>query len=103
MKGLLTVFAALVGCMVIFASQNAVSASVSQSAGISKAKPAVSTPVGPVQLKKDKDGDDDDVKPPKDKPKKSKKNDGKDGDDDDGNAGKGNDGKKGPHDGPHGD
>jgi hypothetical protein len=90
MKGLVVVFAALVGCIAIFASQSAASASVSLP-GMSKAKPAVSSPITPIQLK-DKDKDDD-VKPPKDKPKKSKKNDGKDDDDDDGNAGGGNDGK----------
>ena len=91
MKGLLVVFAALVGCVVIFASQASAAPAISK-AGISKAKPAVSTPLNPIQLK-DKDDNDDKVKPPKDKPKKSKKNDGKDDDDDDGNAGGGNDGK----------
>ena len=45
----------------------------------------------------------DEVKVPKDKPKRSKKNDGKDDDPDDGNAGGGNDNKKGPHDGPERD
>ena len=93
MKGLLTVFAALVGCVVILASQSVVSASVATPAGISKAKPAVSSHVTPIQLKDKDDDDKDKVMPPKDKPKKSKKNDGKDDDDDDGNAGKGNDGK----------
>jgi hypothetical protein len=45
----------------------------------------------------------DEVKVPKDKPKRSKKNDDKDGDPDDGNAGGGNDNKKLPHDGPQKD
>ena len=40
---------------------------------------------------------------PKDKPKKSKKNDGKDGDPDDGNNGGGNDGQTLPGDGPTND
>ena len=43
------------------------------------------------------------VKVPKDKPTRSKKNDDKDGDPDDGNAGSGNDDKTLPKDGPAND
>jgi len=95
MKGIVVVFAAFVGCVLILASQQRASAApVANPAGFT----AVSAKSASVELKKD-----DDVKPPKDKDKKSKKNDGKDGDPDDGNAGKGNDGKKGPNDGPAND